>query len=181
MLITQTPRKLSRQTCCRDGGLWYHRGTMKNALLVAVLVVIVAIAGYYIFGRPAVAPVPAPTPALTPPPAFTPAPGPTPTQVPAPTPTPQGRTFTISMTAEGFSPQSLTIKMGDRVVFRNDDTKSRWPASAIHPTHQVCPGFDALRPMASAESYSHTFTQAKECPFHDHLTPSLRGKITVTE
>ena len=73
------------------------------------------------------------------------------------------------------------IKVGDTVVFENRDTRSRWPASGIHPIHLLCPGFDALRPMATGETYTHTFTEAEECSMHDHLIPSLKGKIMVTE
>ena len=76
---------------------------------------------------------------------------------------------------------NLTIKKGDTVEFRNGDARSRWPASGMHPTHLLCPGFDALRALANGETYSHAFPEAKECPMHDHLIPSLRGKITVTE
>lgn len=67
------------------------------------------------------------------------------------------------------------------MVFKNDDTRDRWPASAVHPTHQVCPGFDAIGGVKPGESYYYAFTVAKECPFHDHLIPSLRGKITITQ
>lgn len=84
------------------------------------------------------------------------------------------------MDANGFTPSALSIRVGDTVVFKNDDTRTRWPASGVHPTHLLCPGFDALAPMANGAMYSRTFTEAKDCPMHDHLIPSLRGKITVT-
>lgn len=85
------------------------------------------------------------------------------------------------MTASGLQPANLTIKVGDAVVFENRDTRQHWPASGVHPTHLLCPGFDALRPMSPGETYSHTFTEAKECPMHDHPIPTLMGKIIVTE
>ncbi len=87
----------------------------------------------------------------------------------------------IAMDANGFSPADLTIKAGETVVFKNKDARDRWPASALHPIHQVCPDFDAKKPIKSGEEYSHTFTIAKECPFHDHLNPQLQGKITITQ
>ena len=44
----------------------------------------------------------------------------------------------------------------------------------------ACSG--AVRSSFTASgSNSDTFTAAKECPMHDHLIPSLRGKVTVTE
>ncbi len=145
---------------------------MKSTLIIIVVLILVVGGATYFFVRPALAPSPAPTPS----PAATPA--------PAPTPPPAGAgpaSHIISMAAGGFQPANLTIKAGDTVVFRNDDARQHWPASGVHPTHLLCPGFDALRPMATGETYSHTFTEAKECPMHDHLTPSLQGKITVTE
>ncbi len=85
----------------------------------------------------------------------------------------------IEMTSDGFSPTEATIKAGDTVKFVNKDTKNHWPASGVHPTHQLCPGFDALQAVKPSESYSFRFTQKKECPMHDHLNPTSRGKIIV--
>lgn len=77
---------------------------------------------------------------------------------------------------------SLNIKIGDKVNFINNDSAPHWPASGMHPTHLICSGFNALNGLASGESYSHTFTEAKTCPFHDHLNAGnsvLRGQIIV--
>lgn len=90
-------------------------------------------------------------------------------------------TFTVSMNTGGFSPPNLTIKAGDTVTFKNNDTRQRWPASGLHPTHLICAGFDALEPVPPGKSYSHAFAAAGECPLHDHLIPRLQGKITATE
>ena len=90
-----------------------------------------------------------------------------------------GKEFLVEMNASGFSPPAFTIKAWDTVKFVNKDARDRWPASGMHPTHQLCPGFDSLKPMKTGEEYSFTFTEKKECPMHDHLIPSLRGKITV--
>lgn len=91
------------------------------------------------------------------------------------------KTYTISMTAAGFSPSELTIKKGDGVNFVNDDKRQRWPASDPHPTHTLCPGFDAQEPVSPGGTYQHTFAEAKVCTFHDHIIPTLRGAITITE
>ena len=88
---------------------------------------------------------------------------------------------TVTMDAKGFSPAELTIRVGDIVNFRNSDSRNRWPASDIHPTHELCQGFDALKAVPPGESYSHTFSEAKICAFHDHLIPNLRGSITASE
>lgn len=85
----------------------------------------------------------------------------------------------VDITASGFSPAEATINAGDTVKFVNKDSKNHWPASGVHPTHQLCPGFNALQAVKPGESYSFTFTEKKECPMHDHLNPTLRGKIIV--
>ncbi len=92
--------------------------------------------------------------------------------------------YSIKITRQGVSPQNLNIKVGDTVTFTNLDSVPHWPASGVHPTHQICPGFDSLRGLAQNESYSHTFTEAKVCPFHDHVNASdsgYRGSITVSD
>ena len=102
--------------------------------------------------------------------------GETPKPLTAPSPAPSP---IIEMTAAGFAPAEITIKAGDKVTFVNKDTKNHWPASGVHPTHLLCPGFEAIGGVKPSESYSFTFTEKKECPMHDHLFPQLRGKITV--
>lgn len=90
-----------------------------------------------------------------------------------------GGEATVELTASGFSPAETTVKAGDTVKFVNKDAKNHWPASGVHPTHQLCPGFDAIGGVKPGESYSFTFTEKKECPIHDHLNPATRGKIIV--
>ncbi len=85
----------------------------------------------------------------------------------------------ILMKSNGFVPEELTVKAGEEVIFINEDPDKHWPASDIHPTHTLCPGFDALRPVGKGESYSHVFEKAGTCPMHDHIMPSVRGKIIV--
>lgn len=126
-------------------------------------------------------PPPAPQPA-TPPPAPT-APPPTP---PAAV-TPQPKTVTITMNSQGFSPAEVAIKKGDVVLFKNTGTEAMWPASAVHPSHDVYPEkggclgskFDACKGVKAGESWSFTFNSVGSWSYHDHLSPGLRGKIIV--
>lgn len=87
----------------------------------------------------------------------------------------------IAISDEGFKPNTLTIKVGTKVIFQNIGEKQHWPASDPHPSHTVCPGFDAKKGLAKGETYEFTFTKAQTCGFHDHLNPSLKGKIVVEE
>ena len=87
---------------------------------------------------------------------------------------------TIEMTEEGFSPKTLNIKAGDTVVFHNSDTVNHWPASAVHPTHEILPEFDALGPIKHGDSYEFTFSQKGEWKYHDHLNPTLWGVVVAS-
>lgn len=83
------------------------------------------------------------------------------------------------MVESGFSPNEVTVAKGETVIFVNKTAKKRWPASDVHPSHTVCSGFDATKPVEADESYSFTFLEDKPCPFHDHLNPGMKGTVTV--
>lgn len=87
----------------------------------------------------------------------------------------------IMVDENGFSPATITVPAGTEVTFNNTGSSPHQPASAVHPTHQQLPGFDALRGLRPGESYSYTFTKVGTWKYHDHLNPSRTGSITVTE
>ena len=95
---------------------------------------------------------------------------------------------TVRITADGFVPNELRIKVGDTITWINEDTKDSWPASAIHPTHAVYPEpggcigsmFDACKRLKQGESWSFTFNQKGTWGYHDHVNfPGRTGKIIV--
>lgn len=85
----------------------------------------------------------------------------------------------ITFSGTAYSPAQLTIKNGDIVVFKNNSTKDFWPASAMHPDHLIYPEFDADKGIAPGGNFQFKFTKTGAWGFHDHLTPSAFGKITV--
>lgn len=89
--------------------------------------------------------------------------------------------FTILMTPEEFVPSELTIKKGQSVQWSNEDTDYRWPASDLHPIHEIYPEFDPREPLAPGESWVFTFQRAGSWRYHDHLRPGERGVVIVTE
>lgn len=91
----------------------------------------------------------------------------------------ENKTYTVEITATSFNPKTLEIKKGDTVTFVNKDTAKHWPASDLHPSHKLCPGFDALHGLTQGEIYSYTFNEAKTCIMHDHMHPSLTGAIII--
>lgn len=94
---------------------------------------------------------------------------------------------TVKITADGFEPKLLTVKAGTTVTFVNEDSNKHWPASAMHPTHNVYPEsggcigskFDACKGLAQGESFSFTFDEKGSWNYHDHLRASTTGKIVV--
>lgn len=99
----------------------------------------------------------------------------------------------ITYTDIGYSPNTITIKNGETVVFKNRSSKSMWPASAMHPTHRLyagtsldehCPdktssAFDACTGILPGGSWSFKFDKIGSWGYHDHLSPKNFGKIIV--
>ncbi|MBI5005085.1 MAG: hypothetical protein HZC03_00520 [Candidatus Lloydbacteria bacterium] len=101
----------------------------------------------------------------------------------------------ISYTANGFSPSTITVKKGTEITFSNESGKDFWPASAMHPTHTIYPGssitkcgtadashiFDACAGIASGGSWSFVFNEVGSWKYHDHLDTSHFGTVVVTQ
>jgi plastocyanin len=99
----------------------------------------------------------------------------------------------IKITANGFEPKEVEITKGTKVTWVNEQPNPSWPASAVHPTHEVYPGssikkcgtpeqekiFDACRGINQGESWSFVFNEIGEWYYHDHLNPSWKGEIIV--
>jgi Raf kinase inhibitor-like YbhB/YbcL family protein len=96
-------------------------------------------------------------------------------------------TKTVEITSAGFSPNSVTVKTGEKVKFLNKDTEVHWPASNPHPVHTAYPqgggcissAFDACKALAQNEEWEFTFTQAGTWAYHDHLNAGVTGTVIV--
>lgn len=85
----------------------------------------------------------------------------------------------IELREEGFFPSALTIRKGDSVRFTTSRGKEFWPASDLHPSHEVYPEFDPRKPVKPDSSWTFQFEKTGTWHFHDHLAPLFRGVITV--
>ncbi len=104
-----------------------------------------------------------------------------PTQTP---PVAQGTMYPVTFQPSGMTPKEITIKVGDRVEFRNSDLKPHWPASAPHPAHTAYPEFDPKTQVIPGDVWSFTFTKVGDWKFHDHLNAKdarFQGVVHVTE
>lgn len=96
---------------------------------------------------------------------------------------------TVLINDDGFSPRQISIKQGQRVVFKNAGNNAHWPASNFHPTHTLYPEtggclgslLDACQPLAKGESFSFIFNHTGTWPLHDHLLPGLTMVVVVGE
>ncbi len=88
-------------------------------------------------------------------------------------------TAQVIMTPTGFEPETLTVKKNTKVIFKNQDSRDRWPASNLHPTHGIYPEFDPLQGVPSGQDWEFIFDKAGKWKYHDHLFPTLRGLIVV--
>lgn len=88
---------------------------------------------------------------------------------------------TVSYGSDGFSPKSLTVKKGSTVRWTNQSQSGMWVASAIHPTHQLLPGFDQLKSVNTGGTYEYAFTKVGTWKYHNHVQVVDTGSIVVTE
>jgi plastocyanin len=94
---------------------------------------------------------------------------------------PSFEALTIVMGDDEYTPSDITIQKGQTVVFKNESVDWRWPASNLHPTHDIYPQFDPKEPVAPGSEWSFRFDQAGDWRMHDHLAPYITGTITVKE
>jgi plastocyanin len=85
----------------------------------------------------------------------------------------------IRFTGDEFEPNEISISAGGTVTWTNDTDEYFWPASNVHPTHDILPEFDAKKPLSSSRSFSFTFIKKGTWEFHDHLHPNAIGKVIV--
>ncbi len=90
--------------------------------------------------------------------------------------------ITVTYSATGFSPKTVTIKKGDTVVFENRTGKKASVASNDHPTHLLYPEFDQYKTDQRGKTeFRFTFEKAGAWNYHDHLAPTMTGTVIVTE
>jgi plastocyanin len=85
---------------------------------------------------------------------------------------------TVTLTADGFSPATVTIKKGDKVVWVNKSGDTATVNSDNHPTHLLYPMLN-LGSFNDGEKLELVFDKAGKYTYHDHLHPSRRGTVVV--
>jgi len=112
------------------------------------------------------------------------------------TPCAAGQTQTITITANGATPTTVTVPGDGCVEFVNNDTVPHQPSSSPHPTHDCLPSFNPTPPVnhvaGTGPALPHDdpvgvgrYTTpalgiglpaaGKTCGWHDHLNPPPAG------
>ncbi|HEY6105904.1 MAG TPA: hypothetical protein VIV59_07975 [Anaeromyxobacteraceae bacterium] len=92
-------------------------------------------------------------------------------------------TVTVTYSAAGVNPPSVSVPVGSCVDFVNADLVAHWPESSPHPTHTQCPWLNmtvAIPAWTGTGPMPHTTVgpapgPPMACGFHDHLHPPAVG------
>ncbi len=84
----------------------------------------------------------------------------------------------VSIMNTGYTPQMITIKVGDTVTWTNNDTINHNVSSDPHPTHTLYP-FLNLGMIPAGQSKSLMFDKPGTYTYHDHLHANLKGTVVV--
>ena len=90
---------------------------------------------------------------------------------PPPSPTHSAHFHAASIQNFAFSPSSLSISVGDTVLWTNND-------SALH-TVTSDTGSELNGQLSPGLTYQHIFMAAGSFPYHCNIHPSMHGSVTV--
>lgn len=84
----------------------------------------------------------------------------------------------------GFTPKTVTIRLGQTVEFRNErSARPMWVASTPHPAHTDYAAFDQGKVLGRlpkvGENFKFTFEKTGTWTYHDHADPTKTGTIIV--
>ena len=92
--------------------------------------------------------------------------------------TPKETISSINLTSSGFSPNTITIKTGTRVIWLNKSGAAATVNSAVHPSHKVYTPLN-LGEFRDGSSVQLVFDKPGTYKYHDHLNPSRTGTVIV--
>ena len=97
--------------------------------------------------------------------------------------TPSTNPNTVVIQGGQVCPQTITIALGGQLTIINNDATTHEMDSDPHPEHSDCPALNQIDFLNPGQTRSSgNLTTARNCGFHDHLSPnngSLRGTVTI--
>jgi len=94
---------------------------------------------------------------------------------------PEKTVHVVMLTATGFQPQELVIRQGEKVIFNTDQDTPFWPASSLHPSHEIYPEFDPKGRIIPPDNWEFKFDKPGIWKYHDHINAHAIGVIQVIE
>lgn len=92
-------------------------------------------------------------------------------------------TPTITISSSGMTPLELTIRVGQRVTFVNNDIGAHDVVGGIDPSHPDCPEIVQMGFLSPGQrGNTGVFTTARTCDYHDHTmlsVPAFQGRIII--
>jgi plastocyanin len=85
---------------------------------------------------------------------------------------------TVTLTADGYSPKTLTIKAGTTVTWVNNSGDVATVNSDPHPVHTDFSPLN-LGNFSNGSKVTLTFNKTGTYGYHNHLNPSQKGTIIV--
>lgn len=89
---------------------------------------------------------------------------------------------TITFSDAGVSPAEVTVKSGESITWTNNSSKKVQVASDNHPTHtinQELTNGQFTTELAPGGLVTVTLTKIGSWGYHDHLNPSVKGKVVM--
>jgi plastocyanin len=97
--------------------------------------------------------------------------------------TPAPSTPTVTITSTGMTPLEITINVGQRVTFANNDTRAHDLVGGVDPNNPDCPEITLAGFLTPGQSRdTGVFTTARRCEYHDHTmlsVPAFQGRIII--
>lgn len=84
----------------------------------------------------------------------------------------------VTVSASGYTPKTITVKRGAKVVWKNTSGGPVTVNSDAHPTHLLWP-FLNLGKFEDGSSVSVVFEKSGTYTYHNHLDASMVGTVIV--
>lgn len=86
----------------------------------------------------------------------------------------------VSITSSGFVPQTMTVKVGQPIVWTNNDSSPHQINSDPFPTDNAVPGLNSGSGLSKGQTYRYVFSKAGTYTYHDDLNPyKFKGTVIV--
>jgi plastocyanin len=140
----------------------------KNLIIIIIIVVVIIAGGFFLFKNSSNQTSPAtisPTSQTS-------------QQAESPSPSEAMSQNTVTLTQNGFEPQTITITVGEKVTWINKSGDVATVNSDVHPTHLLYPPLN-LGQFTDGKTMELTFPKAGTFTYHDHYHPNRTGKVIV--